>query len=81
MKFVSFFILCFIRLEATAGRNNCEVTKGSESFCTTITKMRAVRVSQFGGPEVLQVLKDVKVPTPASKEVLMLYFVPYQSKD
>eukprot|EP00795_Rhopilema_esculentum_P011317 gene11317-21507_t len=33
--------------------------------------MRAVRVSQFGGPEVLQVLKDVKVPTPAGKEVLI----------
>ncbi|XP_065070475.1 quinone oxidoreductase-like isoform X2 [Rhopilema esculentum] len=71
LKFVSFFILCFIRLEVTAGRNNCEVTKGSESFCTAITKMRAVRVSQFGGPEVLQVLKDVKVPTPAGKEVLI----------
>ena len=34
--------------------------------------MKAVRVANFGGPEVLQVLKGIAVPKPSSREVLLL---------
>ena len=36
--------------------------------------MKAVRVSSFGGPEVLQVLKGVAIPKPSSKEVVPASF-------
>ena len=31
--------------------------------------MKAVRVSEFGGPEVLKLLSDVPVPTPGRRQV------------
>ena len=31
--------------------------------------MRAIRVAQFGGPEVLRVVKDAVRPAPAAREV------------
>ena len=31
--------------------------------------MKAIRVAQFGGPEVLKVLTDVAIPKPNVKEV------------
>lgn len=37
--------------------------------------MRAIRVAQFGGPEVLKLVSDVPVPKPAAKEVLIKIFV------
>ena len=33
--------------------------------------MRAIRVSQFGGPEVLKIVTDVPVPRPQDKQVLL----------
>ena len=31
--------------------------------------MKAIRVSEFGGPEVLKLLSDVPVPTPGRRQV------------
>ena len=34
--------------------------------------MRAIRVSQFGGPEVLKIVTDVPVPRPQDKQVFVI---------
>ena len=38
--------------------------------------MRAVRVSQFGGPEVLKLESQVPVPSPSKNEVSLFFFNP-----
>lgn len=35
--------------------------------------MRAIRVTQFGGPEVLKVEDKVPIPTPKDNQVLITY--------
>lgn len=36
-------------------------------------KMRAVRVSRFGGPKVLRIETDVPVPVPTDSQVIIQY--------
>ena len=38
-----------------------------------MTTMRAIRVSSFGGPEVLKLLADVPVPSVSNGQVSFLY--------
>ncbi|KAL4608262.1 quinone oxidoreductase isoform X1 [Arapaima gigas] len=49
-----------------AGRKQCTTRKMAASKI-----MRAIRVSEFGGPSVLKLRTDVLVPKPAQKQVLI----------
>lgn len=43
------------------------------AMATTRNVMRAVRVFEFGGPEVLKLQADVLIPVPKENQVCELY--------